>query len=116
MRFTDSVSSFFNNYATFKGRSCRSEYWYATLFCFITLLALQAVEKMLGLFPNSDDYVLANIYNLIIMVPSLAVFARRMHDVGRSGWWYLLIFTIIGVIPVLIWLTRKGTEGPNKFN
>lgn len=115
MTFTDSVSSFFNNYFVFKGRSSRSEYWYAILFCFLIGLALQALEETLNLFPGSDDSVLAGLFNLITVIPCLSVFSRRMHDVGRSGWWYLLIFTIIGIIPVLIWLTRKGTEGPNKF-
>ena len=115
MKFTDAVSSFFSNYTIFKGRASRSEYWYAFLFCFLIGSALQAVEGILKLFPSSDGYVLSNIFNLIVIIPSVSVFSRRMHDVGRSGWWYLLIFTIIGIIPVLIWLTRKGTEGPNKF-
>ena len=115
MKFTDAVSSFFSNYTVFKGRSSRSEYWYAFLFCFLIGLSLQAIEETLKLFPSSDDYVLASIFNLIILIPCLSVFSRRMHDVGRSVWWYLLIFTIIGIIPVFIWLTRKGTEGPNKF-
>ena len=105
MTFTDSVSSFFSNYFVFKGRSSRSEYWYAMLFCFV-----------IGLFLDGVDKSLASLFNLITLIPSLSVFSRRMHDVGRSGWWYLLIFTIIGIIPVLIWLTRKGTEGPNKFD
>jgi uncharacterized membrane protein YhaH (DUF805 family) len=52
---------------------------------------------------------------LALVAPSIAVAVRRLHDVNRSGWWMLLAFTIIGVIPLLYWLIKKGTDGPNRF-
>lgn len=72
------------NYANFKGRARRSEYWYFFLFTFIISIALSAVGFMIG------NTYLANLFSLAVLVPSLAVGVRRMHDVGKSGW-YLLI-------------------------
>lgn len=116
MEFSNAVCSFFKNYAVFSGRANRSEYWYSILFCTLVGFALGLVEEIGGLYPYEDESLLANLFNIIILVPSLSVFFRRMHDVGRSGWWYMLIFTVIGAIPVFIWLCRKGTDGPNKYD
>ena len=60
--------------------------------------------------------VLGSIYSLAVLLPTLAVTCRRLHDTDRSGWWQLIwIIPLIGFILMLIWTTRKGTEGPNRF-
>ena len=115
MTFNNAVKSFFAKYATFSGRSSRSEYWFAVLFCWIVGFCLGLIEAVTGAFPGYDDSVLASIFQIGVMVPSLAVMARRMHDVNRSGWWYLLVFTIIGIIPVIYWLCKAGDPSGNRF-
>ena len=52
---------------------------------------------------------------LFIIIASTCLVIRRLHDVDRSGWWYLIVFTIVGMIPLLIWYCTKGTEGDNRF-
>lgn len=53
--------------------------------------------------------------NLALFLPSLAVGARRLHDVGRSGWWQLLAFTVIGLIPLIIWWATDTKQEQNKY-
>ena len=115
MNFTEAVESFFKNYATFSGRSSRSEYWYALLFLFMLGFGLGFIEELLNLFPNTEESVLAWIAQVIVLVPSIAITARRFHDINLSGWWYLISFTIIGLIPVIYWLCKAGDEGDNNY-
>lgn len=77
--------SVLKNYAKFDGRATRSEYWYFVLFNFLASFGLGFIEGLLDL-----PQFLSTIYNLAVLVPSIAVGIRRMHDVGKSGW-YLLI-------------------------
>ena len=78
------------NYATFTGRARRSEYWYFVLFNVIISIALGFISGMMGIS------ILSNIYSLAILVPSIAVGVRRMHDVGKSGWFLLIpIYNLI---------------------
>ena len=70
----------------------------------------------MGIFPNTDQAVLANIFSLLVIIPSIAVGIRRLHDTNHSGWWYLLIIIpIIGWIVILIWLCKNSDEEDNRF-
>ncbi len=70
----------------------------------------------MGIFPNTDQAVLANIFSLLVIIPSIAVGVRRLHDTNHSGWWYLLIIIpIIGWIVILIWLCKNSDEEDNRF-
>ncbi len=80
-----------NKYATFTGRARRSEYWYFALANFL-------ISILLGLFGDLGKLV-NFVYSLAVIVPSLAVGARRLHDTNRSGWWLLLI-----LIPIVGWI------------
>jgi uncharacterized membrane protein YhaH (DUF805 family) len=100
-------------YTLFTGRSRRSEYWYFLLFNLIIALVLSfadsAVRKLLGFglfYP---------IYALAVLVPSIAVSIRRLHDTDRSGWWLLLAFVpLVGL--VLIWfMAEEGNAGTNRY-
>ena len=115
MNFTEAVESFFRKYATFTGRSSRSEYWYATLFLFMLGFGLGFIEAYLDLFPNTKDPILATVANLFVILPAFAIIARRLHDINKSGWWYLIAFTIIGLIPVIYWFCKVGDEGDNNY-
>lgn len=96
-------------YAVFDGRASRTEYWMFFLFNVLAGFVLGFVEGVLGAISNTDQSVLSTIYSLAVMVPSLAVGWRRMHDIDRSGWWLLL------PIVNLVFLATEGTKGGNEF-
>ena len=102
MTFSEAIkTSLVNKYATFSGRATRSEYWYVVLFGY--LLALLIV--FLGMIIDSPELIigLSTVLSLILLVPGLAVCIRRLHDTGRSGWWYLLVLIpYIGAFALLI--------------
>ncbi len=114
MTFTAAIKSAFANYAVFEGRATRSKYWWFFLFGFIINTLLEVATDMSGHTDVIGSLVTAAAA-LAIVVPSLAVAARRLHDVNRSGWWQLIGLTIIGIPFLLYWLIKKGTDGPNRF-
>lgn len=91
------------NYAVFEGRARRSEYWYFVLVNVLISFGLGFIGGMLGF------ELLTNLYSLAVLVPSIAVAVRRMHDVGKSGWFIL--------IPIynLILAVTEGDKGPNEY-
>lgn len=117
MNFWQAINSGFTNYSNFNGRSSRSEYWNWTLFNVLVRILLIVLMVLNG--ENTDNVgaitVIYAIFNIAVLLPSLAVSARRLHDVGKSGWNYLWVVTIIGWIPYLIWTTRAGNSAPNKW-
>ena len=92
-----------NHYADFNGRARRAEYWYFTLFNVLISFALGLVAGMIKM------PWLASIYSLAVIVPGIAVAVRRMHDVGKSGWFIL--------IPIynLILACTEGDKGANEY-
>ena len=114
-RLMDSVRYCFANYAKFDGRARRPEFWYFCLFNFTIGLAID----LLGGNPLAVDLPsdpLGMTYGLLVLVPSLAVGARRLHDTGHSGWWQLIWFVpVIGWIVLIIWLASRGDEKDNAF-
>jgi len=113
MDFIEAIKSGFRNYVTFKGRAARSEYWYWTLFAVLVSLAGEIADNVLFESPSSGLF--APLISLGLFLPGLAVSVRRLHDLDRTGWWLLLIFTIVGIILLLIWSCIKGTKGANRF-
>ena len=108
--FTQSVPLFYNNFANFSGRSSRSAYWWWILANFI-------IGSSLGFCEGFYDgiAIISTLYYFVNIIPGLAIITRRLHDVGRSGWWYLIVITVIGIIPFLYWVCKKGDTGPNKY-
>ena len=107
-------------YATFSGRARRSEYWYFTLFNFLFLLLAVLLDNILGIGfnegagPDIGPFYL--IYILAIFIPGLAVTVRRLHDVGKSGWFYLiLLIPFIGVIWFFILTLTDSQPGENQY-
>jgi uncharacterized membrane protein YhaH (DUF805 family) len=98
------------NYAVFDGRSRRKEFWYFMLASMILGIIVQIIDAILG-----TDKLLNGLLNLVLLVPSLAVGARRLHDVERSGWWQLLILTVIGIIPLIIWWASNTKRENNQW-
>lgn len=98
MSFFDAIKSYFKNYATFKGRARRSEFWFTVLF---TVLVSSA---------------LSNLWSIATIVPSLAVTWRRLHDIGRSGnYFFYILIPIAGVIMLLIQLTKDSQPEANQY-
>ena len=113
MGFTEAISSGFSNYVGFSGRASRSEYWYWTLFAIIVSLVALVID--LFVFPDMDVRPVNTIVSLALFLPGLAVAIRRLHDLDRTGWWFLIAFTVIGLILLLVWDCMKGTTGPNRY-
>ncbi len=99
------------NYATFTGRARRKEYWMFVLFNIIAGIVLFILDFIIGTY-----FVLYGLYGLGIIIPSLAVTVRRLHDTGKSGWWILIcLVPIIGGIWLLVLLIIEGTAGDNPY-
>ncbi|MBE6293284.1 MAG: DUF805 domain-containing protein [Bacteroidales bacterium] len=99
MGFSQAVKSVFSNYANFSGRARRSEYWYFVLFSLI-----------IGLIP-----IVNLIVGLISIIPSIAVCVRRLHDIGKSGWWLLLCLIPIVNLILLVWYCTDSQPGENQW-
>lgn len=104
-------------YFQFKGRARRKEFWYFVLFNVIIALVIGIIEVMVsGGNTYQSPGALSSLYTLLVLIPSIAVTVRRLHDNNRSGWWYLMNFVpIVGPIILLIFLVQKGTAGENRF-
>ena len=100
-----------DNYANFNGRARRKEYWMFVLFNFLILIVVGIVDFILGTVP-----LLYLIYCLAMLIPSVAVGIRRLHDVGKSGWWiFISLIPLIGGIWLLVLLFTDGTPGDNIY-
>ena len=106
MTFAKAISTCLAKYFDFKGRASRPEYWW--FYLFVTLLSWGAM-----IVDKTD--VLSAIINLALLIPVLSAGARRLHDTNRSGWWQLLMITIIGLIPLIIWMASKGDDHDNDY-
>ena len=120
MSFFDAIKSYFKNYATFKGRARRTEFWFTVLFTFLVSAALSIIfpgpTEMVWDMEVEQTSAAENLWSLATLVPSLAVTWRRLHDVGRSGKYFFFIFIpIAGVIMLLIELTKDSQAGANQF-
>jgi uncharacterized membrane protein YhaH (DUF805 family) len=104
-------------YATFGGRARRKEYWYFTLFNIIVFVILGVIDFLTGNFSVADGTgLLGGIYSLAVLIPSIAVTFRRLHDTGRSGWWLLIGFVpLIGVIALLVFMVLGSKEEENEY-
>ena len=110
MGFWQAVASGFSNYVNFSGRACRSEYWYWALFVVLVDIAALIIDAALW------TYAITSLADLALFLPGLALAIRRLHDLDRSGWWFLLVFIpVIGAIILIIWACTKGSDGPNRF-
>ena len=101
----------------FKGRSRRKEYWMFVLFNFIITLVLALLDNMFDLVPfGSNVGLLCGIYAFLMLIPGLAVTVRRLHDIGKSGWWILVaLIPIVGPILLLIWYCTPGEISDNFY-
>ena len=107
--FGTAISLGFSKYFTFTGRASRSQYWYLVLFNIICAFVASFIDALVGVG------LLSAVSFLAFFFPLLSTLVRRLHDTGRSGWWYLLVLTIIGALVILIWTITEGDPGENKY-
>ena len=115
MNIQTAVKTCFVKYATFSGRASRSEYWFFYLFTIIASIVTWVIDTMLLGYSAEDTGAISLIFQIIIILPSIAVGARRLHDIGKSGWWQLLILTIIGIILLIVWFATIGSSKKNNY-
>ena len=109
------------NYATFKGRARRKEYWMFALFNMIFAVVAMIIDNLLGLTFSIEGqsigygYLYAP-YGLFSLIPSISILVRRLHDVNKSGWFYwIALIPIIGAIWLIVLLVKEGTNGENAY-
>ena len=103
-------------YAVFSGRSRRKEYWYFVLFVVIVSIVLSLIDSLSGTYHSeSGTGLLSGIFSLAILIPSIAVSVRRLHDMDRTGWWVLIsLVPLIGWIVLLVFHVQDSTPGTNR--
>lgn len=113
LTFVEAVRTCFQKYIDFTGRTKRSEYWYFVLFTVLGSAILTVVEDIVS---RGETHFLAPLFSLAVLLPSLAVLVRRLHDTDRSGWWaFLTLFPVIGNL-VLIWFcVQPSAKGTGRF-
>lgn len=114
MNFPQAIASGFRHYVTFAGRASRSEYWLWVLFTVLGGIVTGVVDY--AVFSDNDfSSPLNTVFNLVCFLPSFAITFRRLHDIGRTGWWWLIAFTIIGIVVLIVWACQKSDAGPNAY-
>ena len=108
------MGPFFRNYYKFSGRSSRSAYWFWLLWSVLITLVIELLRASIGGEVSPVD-IIDLVWSLATIIPLMALSARRLHDVGRSGWWQLIPLTIVGIIPYLIWVLSAGDSETNKY-
>lgn len=112
MSFGEAIQSVFSKYATFSGRARRSEYWYFVLLTLIVSFVTGLLSEFLGRF----GAMLTGLWELAILIPSLAVVWRRLHDIGKSGaWYFIFLVPLVGWIILLVFLCRDSQPGDNQY-
>jgi uncharacterized membrane protein YhaH (DUF805 family) len=104
-------------YTVFGGRARRKEYWYYTLFNFLIVVGLTVMDMMFGLYNRTSGFgLLSGLYSLAVLLPGLAVSVRRLHDIGKSGWWiFIALVPCVGWIILLVFLATDSVPGDNEY-
>ncbi|MHB1199864.1 MAG: DUF805 domain-containing protein [Polaromonas sp.] len=105
MNFGQAISSCLRNYGTFSGRASRAEFWWFFLFQLLLSVAASILSERFG-----------SLVNLALLLPALAVGSRRLHDIGRTGWWQLLMLTGIGLLVLIYWWVQPTGAGTNEYD
>ncbi|HYD39978.1 MAG TPA: DUF805 domain-containing protein [Anaeromyxobacter sp.] len=106
----DAVKAVLTNYVGFSGRARRSEYWWFVLFQVIVNVVFTVIGNVIGFAQ------LPNLVALALLLPGLGVAIRRMHDIGKSGWWVLInLIPIVGWIVFIVWAAKDSQPGANAY-
>ncbi len=117
MGFSESISTCLRKYATFSGRATRSEYWWFYLFFALTTMGVWIVFSILIGFGNPIVENFTSILSLAFILPVYAAGSRRLHDIGKSGWWQLILLVpLIGFILLIVWFATDTKPAGDKYN
>ena len=118
MTFSDAIKTCLAKFIDFKGRASRTEFWWFYLFVVLMSWGMGLVTGVQTL-TNSDAQPFYEIsqflFNFVCSIPVISAGSRRLHDVNKSGWWQLLGLTIVGLIPLIIWLSSNSNETENYY-
>ena len=108
------------DFIKFNGRSCRTESRYFLIFNIIIGLTAGLIDMIMGftieIIPGIPTLILLEITRGILILPNVSLVIRRLHDINKSGWWMLLFFTIVGLIPMFYWLYfKEGDQSENNY-
>jgi uncharacterized membrane protein YhaH (DUF805 family) len=110
--FEDSVRIGLSKYATFSGRATRSEYWFFTLFYSLVVLG----TFWLSIIFDNELFAFITLATwLALFLPAISALVRRLHDTGKSGWWYWLSLVPFGGIVVIVFLCQQSESSPNAY-
>lgn len=118
MTFGQSISRCFSKYCTFTGRASRSEYWWWILFTAIIGLLFGISSGLQSIHESSPSGlpVISYIVSAVLFLPSLGVLFRRLHDTGKSGWWWLIGFIpVVGTIILIVFCCQPSQTFPNQY-
>lgn len=103
-------------YAVFSGRARRKEYWMFTLVNVIISAVLSVLDTIIGTTNDTGNGLLSTLYGLAVLLPSIAVTVRRLHDTDRSAWWLLILLVpVIGWIVMVVFMVLEGNPGDNRY-
>lgn len=117
----EAYKKFWSNYANFSDRSTRADYWYAVLANMLVIFVIGFVCGFIDGLTGNDSLnalglIITGIYSLAIIVPSLAITVRRLHDINKSGWYYFMSFIpLVGGIIVLVYLCTASVTENNSY-
>ena len=108
------------DFVKFNGRSCRTESRYFLIFNILIGVSAGLIDMLMGftieIIPGVPTLILSEITRGILILPNTSLIIRRLHDINKSGWWMLLFFTIVGIIPMFYWLYfKEGDQYENNY-
>jgi uncharacterized membrane protein YhaH (DUF805 family) len=108
--------TFATKYATFSGRADRSEYWFSVLFMVVVLGLSVLGDAAIGAVTDTSIPALTLVSGLAMVLPSLTVTVRRLHDIGRTGWWWFFGFVpFIGWLVLFVYSVLPGASSENRY-
>ncbi|MDP4823521.1 MAG: DUF805 domain-containing protein [Aestuariivirgaceae bacterium] len=110
--FGGAITTCFQNYARFQGRASRSEYWWFMLFSLLLQMGFALVDAAIFGLPEGGTGLFGGLAGLALLLPTIAVTARRLHDVNRSGWWQLISLGV-GAFVLLYWMIKAPVDEPS---
>ena len=118
MTFSQSVKTCFSKYCSFRGRASRSEYWWWIVFTFVVAIIFGNPSGIQSLHESSASGlpVISYVVGALLLLPNLGVLIRRLHDTGRSGWWWLIGFIpFLGSIILIVFCCQASQPFPNQY-
>ena len=113
--FTESLVLFLKNYLNFSGRSGPSAYWWYMLWSLIFLIPLGLIDSLLLGITSESLFSLSNLFGWVTLIPGLVLSFRRLHDINKSAWWLLILFTVIGFFVLIYWASVAGDRQENSY-